>query len=364
MATPPIPSSLLDSFKGIVGGNEFFTGGLGLAAIGVSASVARRSVTLVQAMLRRHLLMTLEVTSKDPSYPWVLNWLNSQGRRTQHLSVNTSHVRASDGANNTMFEFVPGPGRHLMWYNQRAFLVERARETQMLNMATGVPWERVTLTAFGRDPSVYAKLLREAEAASTQQQEGTTVVYTSWGTEWRPFGHPRRKRPINSVVLAEGVSDELVADIQEWRESAAWYHDRGIPYRRGYLLHGPPGCGKTSFILSLAGHLDYSICILSLHEEGLTDDRLAQVDSPRIILRALCSSIRPSLLAVVMVTVSSPSSHVVVEPKSLQLLRALLPRPTAPPRPVTRPSVGGRCPLTPPRSDSRCPTRRSPPHRL
>eukprot|EP01035_Chromulina_nebulosa_P022647 gene22647-29326_t len=25
-----------------------------------------------------------------------------------------------------------------------------------------------------------------------------------------------------------------------------WYSDRGIPYRRGYLLHGPPGGGKTS----------------------------------------------------------------------------------------------------------------------
>lgn len=22
----------------------------------------------------------------------------------------------------------------------------------------------------------------------------------------------------------------------------------GIPYRRGYLLYGPPGCGKSSFM--------------------------------------------------------------------------------------------------------------------
>lgn len=48
----------------------------------------------------------------------------------------------------------------------------------------------------------------------------------------------------------------------------------GIPYRRGYLLHGPPGSGKTSFIQALAGELDYNICILNLSERGLTDDRL------------------------------------------------------------------------------------------
>lgn len=48
----------------------------------------------------------------------------------------------------------------------------------------------------------------------------------------------------------------------------------GIPYRRGYLLHGPPGCGKSSFITALAGELQLGICVLNLSERGLTDDRL------------------------------------------------------------------------------------------
>lgn len=48
----------------------------------------------------------------------------------------------------------------------------------------------------------------------------------------------------------------------------------GIPYRRGYLLHGPPGSGKTSFIQALAGNLSYDICLLNLSERGLADDKL------------------------------------------------------------------------------------------
>ena len=48
----------------------------------------------------------------------------------------------------------------------------------------------------------------------------------------------------------------------------------GIPYRRGYLLHGPPGSGKSSFIQALAGSLSYDICLLNLSERGLGDDKL------------------------------------------------------------------------------------------
>jgi chaperone BCS1 len=56
--------------------------------------------------------------------------------------------------------------------------------------------------------------------------------------------------------------------------SRTWYLDRGIPYRRGYLLYGPPGTGKSSFIQAVAGHLDFNIAILNVSERGLTDDRL------------------------------------------------------------------------------------------
>lgn len=51
----------------------------------------------------------------------------------------------------------------------------------------------------------------------------------------------------------------------------------GIPYRRGYLLHGPPGSGKTSFIQALAGRLSYNICVLNLSQRGLMDDKLTHL---------------------------------------------------------------------------------------
>ncbi|XP_073503502.1 mitochondrial chaperone BCS1 isoform X2 [Phyllobates terribilis] len=99
-------------------------------------------------------------------------------------------------------------------------------------------------------------------------------MYTALGAEWRPFGFPRRRRPLTSVVLEEGISDKIVQDVKGFIDNPKWYSDRGIPYRRGYLLYGPPGCGKSSFITALAGELEYSICLMSLSDNSLSDDRL------------------------------------------------------------------------------------------
>jgi len=80
-----------------------------------------------------------------------------------------------------------------------------------------------------------------ARVIALKQFEGKTVTYIAVGSEWRQFGHPKNKRPLKSVVLAPGLSSKITGDISEFLTSSQWYHDRGIPYRRGYLLYGPPG---------------------------------------------------------------------------------------------------------------------------
>ena len=260
--------------------------------------------------------MDVEINVKDESYQWFLYWMTKHQRAQlsnapnaarnaapnaalqeiaptgtanggvlervirrltpgmRHLSIETEKINLPNGSMQTHFALVPGPGMHLLRYKNAFLLVERVRETKSMDLTKGKPWETVTLTTLYSQRHVFQEIFLEAHQLVQQATQGKTVVYHSTTARWEPFGEPRRKRGLDSVILDQGIKERVLADVQDFLQSSKWYFDRGIPYRRGYLLHGPPGSGKTSFIQALAGELDYNIAMLNLSERGLTDDRL------------------------------------------------------------------------------------------
>jgi chaperone BCS1 len=79
---------------------------------------------------------------------------------------------------------------------------------------------------------------------------------------------------MDSVVLDKDLSTEIIDDMKKFQNSAQWYIDKGVPYRRGYLLYGPPGSGKTSFTQAIAGKMNLNICYLNLSGNNMDDDGL------------------------------------------------------------------------------------------
>ncbi len=67
-----------------------------------------------------------------------------------------------------------------------------------------------------------------------------------------------------------------------------WYADRGIPFRRGYLLRGIPSSRKSSLIHAIAGELRLDIYVVSLSSSWTNDSRLtalmSHVPARRILL--------------------------------------------------------------------------------
>ncbi|CCX05812.1 P-loop containing nucleoside triphosphate hydrolase protein [Pyronema domesticum] len=275
--------------------NPLFTGGLAIAAMGAAAQLLRKSSTRALQLARRQMLVTVEIPSSDPSYEWFLHFLANHQRQgaaleaipgyslsallsrfrpaPRELAVETRTMKTPSGAAVADFVLVPGQGRHIINYNSTLLQIERMRDSKRMN-PNGTPFETVEVTTLFSRRSVLTEMLRESQAMAMGLAEGKTTVYMSRGIEWQRFGAPQRKRPLSSVILAQGVKERVVNDLHDFMSAADWYRDRGIPYRRGYLLYGPPGTGKTSFVKAIAGELDYNICLINLSERGLTDDRL------------------------------------------------------------------------------------------
>ena len=164
-----------------------------------------------------------------------------------------------------------------MRYKNAFISVHREKQTSTFNMATGEPHETITLTTLYAHRHIFEDIFSEAHSLAQIAQEGKTVMHTTNGMDWQTIGEPRRKRPLESVILDSGIKEQIVNDAKDFLAMQQWYVDRGIPYRRGYLLYGPPGSGKSSFIQALAGELDYGVSIINLSERGITDDKLAQL---------------------------------------------------------------------------------------
>jgi hypothetical protein len=86
-----------------------------------------------------------------------------------------------------------------------------------------------------------------------------------------------KPRDIKTLFLPNQQKEGIMQDLARCQENQERLVKMGFPSKRGYLLSGPPGTGKTSLILALAGHYHFNICLLSLSEPGLCDTSLSQL---------------------------------------------------------------------------------------
>ncbi|KAK9761374.1 hypothetical protein K7432_013773 [Basidiobolus ranarum] len=275
-----------------VGDNQFASGGFQLALLGGVVAGAKVLGAYAYEYLKRNYITTAEFDSRDESYSWILNWLNDHpySKQATRFSVATTISRTGqkitgEGEDSVPVYLLPSPGMHFFTYKGQLLWLSRERikpSAVVSNITAGNHIESISISALGRCRGVLQELVLEAKDKFIERDTSRTVVFAAdqYGTWRRTRSRPRR--PLDSIVLESGLKSFLVQDAGEFLSSETWYSDRGIPYRRGYLLYGTPGSGKTSFIHALAGELGLNIYVVNLANKSLTDDTLTELvtDTP------------------------------------------------------------------------------------
>ncbi|SMQ53498.1 unnamed protein product [Zymoseptoria tritici ST99CH_3D7] len=184
--------------------------------------------------------------------------------------------------------YEPYYGRNLLWFQGRPFYIQRSRKPQSSRVQvsfSSVEDDLIQIDCLGRNTDPIKEMLKMIKINSLEKLQNTTTIRhptpkdrARYGGSWsKTFSRP--SRPMETVILDDVQKRTIITDMNEFLHpsSPKWYATRGIPYRRGYLFHGPPGTGKTSLSFALAGIFGLEIYAISLQEPTLTEGDLLQL---------------------------------------------------------------------------------------
>lgn len=249
------------------------------------------------------------VKSNDEIWKHLIKWLGDQGKTKESMNklattefrpwdtdkIKDHHVADADSEEFLNFRkwlrnlpprYEPYLGKQWIRYEGRSIILTRKYNSNFISIG-GQPQETMTLGCFGFSTEPIEQLIRDCRIHYFEKKG-------SWATIYRPAKKDTRSsagtwtaaterplRPVETVVLDGNMKRKVLKDMNEFLHPSTkvWYANRGIPYRRGYLLYGPPGTGKSSLSFAIAGIFGLDVFCISLSEPELTDEDLCSMFS-------------------------------------------------------------------------------------
>ncbi|POS75029.1 hypothetical protein DHEL01_v206573 [Diaporthe helianthi] len=244
--------------------------------------------------ITRFFTASVSINARDKLNREVLNWLGAQvlvrqgtrivTARSEQIESDAFYYRRAPEPRDDYsmdkrkpIQYLPTFGTTWFTYERNVFIVRRvsANSTGM-SFVDQVPDEfaaapegdePLIVMCLGRSVEPIKRFLDACRDFAEKERESYVTVRASksqYGDESWETTILRPIRPLETIHFDEKVKAELVADIRNYLDPATrrFYTQRGIPYRRGYLLHGPAGTGKTSLSLGLAGLFGLELYLL------------------------------------------------------------------------------------------------------
>lgn len=228
-------------------------------------------------------------------------------RKNNPLSKNCARVQSLSRSGR--LELRLSAGYHCLEWDGHLFDIEiqsdkeGSREVAIINFT-----DEQNFHAF----ETFMKYARHQGRRKSEEYADKVVAKVLRTGVWRDASsYPKRK--IESVIHGNNVPQQLVDDMRKFVQQEIEYNDFGFPFKRNYLIVGPPGSGKSSLIIAAASELDFDVCYLTITQNmteqdlcagihALTDRSMLVIEDVDVICATATSGSRSAQAALAVLT--------------------------------------------------------------
>ncbi len=226
-----------------------------------------------------HVTVTLEIsTDHQAQWNWLQYYMIEHVRKDLHhwVPLQSTEIEASYSPTAIRLPFEGHMIRIKIadaTSTDRMVLVQGHQSTSQRRVAT--LWTRQVDDAYFRRflQRIKDEYLKKHETSVTY----STAMYYSHNNDagWQQTALIQR-RPLSTLTLDDAQVQHVLNMIRHFlsAKGRAFHAKHGIPYHLGLLLEGPPGNGKSSFILALASQLGANVRRLVLKTSYMDDSIL------------------------------------------------------------------------------------------
>jgi chaperone BCS1 len=235
---------MIEALFTLLKANPLLLAGIGTVLSGSVMYFVRGIPRWIYGAIRRFATVEVSLTSESFLYHELLGLLSAHRIRALSRSFTTDH----DG------NIVAGYGHSVSRFDRHfiSFKRELIKENRHVS-------EKLDATIFARNPDVLRRLVERARAPRVEDMVKVySGSYGCWNSPVR-----KRKRALDTIFVNGSVKDEIIEKIEWFLANEDWYIRRGIPYKLVFLLHGPPGTGKSSLVYGIASYFGRSVGMIS-----------------------------------------------------------------------------------------------------
>lgn len=192
-----------------------------------------------------------------------LNSVNPAGsstcrRLTLSRSRSSNRISFTVAPNHTVHDSFSG--HSLSWTHHVDTVQDSVEEKRSFTLKLPKRHRQTLLSAYLDHVTSRAE---EFERVSRERRLFTNNGHGSYDSGWVsvPFRHPST---FETLALEPQLKKQITEDLTAFANGKEFYHRVGRAWKRGYLLYGPPGSGKSSLIAAMANYLCYDVYDLEL----------------------------------------------------------------------------------------------------